>query len=110
MKLLFDHNLSPSLVKRLADLYPNSNHLYLMGLDRENDNIIWEIAKQQDYIIVTKDSDFNELLILKGFPPKVIWIRIGNCSTMMIESLLRNNYQIISDFSQDNSIGIITLS
>ena len=77
MKLLFDHNLSPSLVKRLADLYPNSNHLYLMGLDRENDNIIWEIAKQQDYIIVTKDSDFNELLILKGFPPKVIWIRIG---------------------------------
>ncbi len=40
MKLLFDHNLSPSLVKRLADLYPNSNHLYLMGLDRENDNII----------------------------------------------------------------------
>ena len=48
MKLLFDHNLSSSLVKRLADLYPNSNHLYLMGLDRENDNIIWEIAKQQD--------------------------------------------------------------
>ncbi|WP_107671277.1 DUF5615 family PIN-like protein [Cyanothece sp. BG0011] len=110
MKLLFDHNLSPSLVNRLADLYPNSNHLYLMGLDRENDNIIWEIAKQQDYIIVTKDSDFNELLILKGFPPKVIWIRIGNCSTRMIESLLRNNYEIISHFSQDNSIGIITLS
>ncbi|MDJ0659272.1 MAG: DUF5615 family PIN-like protein [Crocosphaera sp.] len=110
MKLLFDHNLSPSLVKRLADLYPNSNHLYLMGLDRENDNIIWEIAKQQDYIIVTKDSDFNELLILKGFPPKVIWIRIGNCSTRMIESLLINNYAIISNFSQDNSIGIITLS
>jgi predicted nuclease of predicted toxin-antitoxin system len=64
MKLLFDHNLSPSLVNRLADLYPNSNHLYLMGLDQENDNVIWAIAKQQDYIIITKDSDFNELLIL----------------------------------------------
>lgn len=77
MKFLFDHNLSPSLVNRLADLYPNSNHLYLMGLDQENDNVIWEIAKQQDYIIVTKNSDFNELLILKGFPPKVLWIRLG---------------------------------
>lgn len=43
---------------------------------RKNDNVIWEIAKQQDYIIVTQDSDFNELLILKGFPPKVIWIRL----------------------------------
>lgn len=40
MKLLFDHNLFPGLVNRLADLYPNSNHLYLMGLDREDDNII----------------------------------------------------------------------
>ncbi len=110
MKLLFDHNLSPSLVNRLADLYPNSNHLYLMGLAQENDYVIWAIAQQQDYMIVTKDSDFNELLILKGFPPKVIWIRLGNCSTRMIESLLRNNYQIILSFSQDTSIGIITLA
>jgi predicted nuclease of predicted toxin-antitoxin system len=71
MKLLFAHNLSPSLVNRFANLYPNSHHLYLMGLAQENDHVIWEIAKQQDYVIVTKDSDFNELLILKGFPPKV---------------------------------------
>ena len=110
MKLLFDQNLSPSLVQRLTQLYPQSNHLYLMGLDREDDHIIWEIAKQQNYIIVTKDSDFNELLILKGFPPKIIWIRIGNCSTNAIESLLKDNYQAILAFSQDNNIGIIALS
>ncbi|MDJ0601390.1 MAG: DUF5615 family PIN-like protein [Crocosphaera sp.] len=110
MKLLFDQNLSPSLVNRLTDLYPQSNHLYLMGLDREDDNIIWEIAKQENYIIVTKDSDFNELLILKGFPPKIIWIRIGNCSTNVIESLLKDNYQAILAFSQDNNMGIIALS
>ncbi len=72
MKLLFDHNLSPRLIKSLADIYPNSNHLYLMGLDEVSDNIVWETAKKQNYIIVTKDSDFNELLILRGFPPKVI--------------------------------------
>ena len=56
MKLLFDHNLSPSLVNSLAELYPNSNHLYLMQLDQESDYTVWEIAKNQDYIIVTKDD------------------------------------------------------
>jgi predicted nuclease of predicted toxin-antitoxin system len=53
MKLLFDHNLSPNLVNSLADIYPNSNHLYLMQLDQESDYTVWEIAKNQDYIIVT---------------------------------------------------------
>ncbi|WP_069789797.1 DUF5615 family PIN-like protein [Cyanobacterium sp. IPPAS B-1200] len=109
MKLLFDHNLSPRLVSILADIYPNSNHLYLMGLDQQSDLIVWETAKKQDYIIVTKDSDFNELLVLKGFPPKVIWIRSGNCSTNTIKSLLRNNYEAIFAFYQDREIGIISL-
>jgi predicted nuclease of predicted toxin-antitoxin system len=117
MKLLFDllaaalrsHNLSPRLVNRLADIYPNSNHLYLMALDRESDNIVWETAKRQGYTIVTKDSDFNELLMLKGFPPKVIWIRLGNCSTKIIESLLRNNHETILSFSQDPNVGILSL-
>jgi len=109
MKLLFDHNLSPRLVNNLVDLFPDSNHLYLMELDRELDNIIWEIAKRENYIIVTKDADFNELLILKGFPPKVIWIRLGNCSTKTIEFLLRDNYQNILAFNNDPNIGILTL-
>jgi predicted nuclease of predicted toxin-antitoxin system len=110
MKLLFDHNLSPRLVERLDDLYPHSNHLFLMGLDRASDNVIWETAKLQDYLIVTKDSDFNELLILKGFPPKIIWIRVGNCSTKAIESLLRAYYEAILAFTQNNSVGIMALS
>jgi predicted nuclease of predicted toxin-antitoxin system len=57
MKLLFDHNLSPKLVIRLNVLYSNSNHLYLMNLDKEPDYIIWGIAKTENYTIVTKDSD-----------------------------------------------------
>lgn len=109
MKLLFDHNLSPKLITRLNDLYPNSNHLYLMNLDKKPDQIIWGIAKTENHTIVTKDSDFNELLILKGFPPKVIWIRLGNCSTATIESLLRDNYEKILFFEKDNLMGIINL-
>jgi predicted nuclease of predicted toxin-antitoxin system len=94
MKLLLDHNLSPKLVNRLADLYPDSNHLYLMRLDREEDDSIWNVAKQSNYIIVTKDSDFNDILTLKGFPLKVILIRIGNCSTSTIRPLHNMIYSL----------------
>ena len=109
MKLLFDHNLSPSLVNSLAVIYPNSNHLYLMQLDQESDYTVWEIAKNQDYIIVTKDTDFNELSILRGFPPKVIWIRSGNCTTKTIELMLKNNHEIILSFAEDQNTGILAL-
>jgi predicted nuclease of predicted toxin-antitoxin system len=75
VKLLFDHNLSPRLIRRLADLYPNSSHVYLLGLDRADDQAVWEHARREGYLIVTKDADFGDLCMLFGFPPKVIWIR-----------------------------------
>jgi len=37
-------------------------------------------AKVNDYIIVTRDSDFHELGTLYGAPPKVIWLKTGNQS------------------------------
>ncbi|MFO5476523.1 MAG: DUF5615 family PIN-like protein, partial [Dolichospermum sp.] len=63
----------------------------------------------QDYIIVTKDADFNELSILRGFPPKVIWIRSGNCTTKTLELMLRNNQEIILSFSEDQNTCILAL-
>ncbi|WP_017326582.1 DUF5615 family PIN-like protein [Synechococcus sp. PCC 7336] len=59
MKLLFDHNLSPTLVSRLQDLYPNSNHVFKLGLDRKPDDEVWDYAKKGGFTIVTKDSDFS---------------------------------------------------
>ncbi len=72
MKLLRDQNLSPRLVRRLADLYPNSSHIMEVGLDRSLDKEVWNYARQHEYIIVTKDVDFSELSLVQGFPPKVI--------------------------------------
>jgi len=60
MKLLFDQNLSPRLVYRLADLYPNSSHVMEVGLDRSFDKEVWNYARQQHYLIVTKDVDDSE--------------------------------------------------
>lgn len=81
MKLLFDQNLSPRLVAHFADLYPDSRHVYSVGLDRASDVIVWEYAQQNGFVLVTRDVDFSELSLLRGFPPKIIWIRRGNCST-----------------------------
>ncbi len=109
MKLLFDHNLSPRLVARLADVYPNSSHVYLLGLDTADDNEVWQYARDHNYVIVTKDSDFNELTLIRGFPPKVVWIRRGNCTTGDIESILRLHAEDIKTLSENPTLGLITL-
>jgi predicted nuclease of predicted toxin-antitoxin system len=109
MKLLFDQNISPRLVEKLAHLFPDSVHVYLIGLDHELDRIIWEYARDNDFIIVTKDADFSEISLLEGFPPKVIWIRRGNCSTNEIEIMLRRHYGLIESLSHDPTEGVLIL-
>jgi predicted nuclease of predicted toxin-antitoxin system len=109
VKLLFDQNLSPKLVKHLADLYPDSNHVYHLGIDLVPDREMREYAGREGFVIVTKDSDFSDLCILLGFPPKVIWIRRGNCSSREIEAILRDHQQDIEALGQDEVIGILTL-
>jgi hypothetical protein len=53
MKLLFDHNLSPRLVNRLADLFPGAQHVFLLAMGEADDSQIWNYAKQNGYVIVT---------------------------------------------------------
>lgn len=108
-KLLFDQNLSPKLIQCLADLYPNSEHLDLLGLGTADDALVWEYAKQNNFVVVTKDADFADLSVLRGFPPKVLWIRRGNCSTGDIEEILRNYNAEIEDLITDLDSGILTL-
>lgn len=109
MKLLFDQNLSPRLCDLLADLFPNSAHLDPLGLGTADDRIVWNYARKNEYTVVTKDSDFSEIIVLLGFPPKVIWIRSGNCSTREIEQILRDNYDAILQLETHEEAGILTL-
>lgn len=109
MKLLFDQNLSPVLINRLGDLYADSNHVFNLNLDRVPDTELWEYAGKTGFIIVTKDADFSDICTLKGFPPKIIWIRRGNCKTANIEAILRNHYDDIEALNNDKATGILTL-
>lgn len=98
MKLLFDENLSPRLVERLADVYPESQHVSGVDLGAAQDFAVWEYAKRYGFAIVSKDSDFAERSVLESGPPKVIWIRLGNCSTSEIEAQLRSARDIVRTF------------
>ena len=80
MKLLLDENLSRRIVPLLQDEYPGSSQIALLQLEAATDREIWEYAKANDFVIVTRDADFHELGTLHGAPPKVIWLKAGNQS------------------------------
>ncbi len=109
MKLLFDENLAPKLVQDVADLFPDSAHVHDWGLGASEDATIWEFAATQGFAIVSKDLDFYDRAILHGSPPKVIWLRAGNCSTSHIENLLRTFFAAIQEFDSDKSESLLLL-
>ncbi len=80
MKLLFDENLSPKLPRLLAEFFPNSTHVRDCGLKGLSDEEVWEHARAHGFILVSKDSDFHQRSLLYGPPPKLVWLRIGNCT------------------------------
>lgn len=109
MKLLFDQNLSPKLVYQLKEIYPNSVHVQQVNLHSEIDSKIWDFAKKNNFIIVSKDIDFYERVLIQGFPPKVIWLSLGNCSTNDIMNILRLNYNRVIEFEKNRKTGILIL-
>lgn len=111
MRLLFDANLSPKLVGRLAELFSDSVHVFEIGLGRSTTDVrIWEYAKEHGFVIVTADSDFLELAEKRGAPPKVV--RIDNCNykTRQVEDLLRRNAVRIAELEQSARIVLILRS
>jgi predicted nuclease of predicted toxin-antitoxin system len=110
MKLLFDENLSHKLARLLEDLFPNSIHVRDVGLKAADDPLVWEYAKHNGLILVSKDADMHQRSFLFGPPPKVVWVRLGNCSTSDVEKLIRNNNDTIRAFHEDDYASFLSLS
>jgi predicted nuclease of predicted toxin-antitoxin system len=109
MKLLLDQNLSRKLIPQLEAIYPGSTHLTSVLPESSDDAEIWQFAKANDFIIVTKDDDFEQRSVLEGHPPKVIWIRLGNCATSDVASLLLRSSKVIFAFSDDKEKSILPI-
>lgn len=109
MRLLFDENLSNRLPDLLGDCFPESVAAANVALGGQPDGEVWEHAKAGGFVLVTKDDDFQRLSVMQGSPPKVIWIRLGNCATADVARLLRFRVDQIRVFVEDNDSAFLAL-
>lgn len=108
-RLLFDENLGPGLVVRLARSYPGSVHLRDVGLEGATDAAIWAYTGGSGLVLVTKDEDFHRLSVFRGFPPKVIWVRLGNCTTAAVADLLERHRSHVIEFVAHPEIAFLAV-
>jgi predicted nuclease of predicted toxin-antitoxin system len=109
VKLLFDENLSTTLPHELRAEYPESAHVLTLGLGGTSDRVVWERAAVDGFVLVTKDQDFQRLSVLRGAPPKVIWVRLGNCATADIVRLLHFRRDQITAFVESSGTDFLAL-
>jgi predicted nuclease of predicted toxin-antitoxin system len=87
MKLLIDQNISHRIIHKAT--YPDAVHVRDLNLHDKNDPEIFMFARKRGYhAIVTLDEDFSFLLQSHGIPPKIVWLRTGNCSTSELAKVL----------------------
>jgi predicted nuclease of predicted toxin-antitoxin system len=108
-RLLFDENLAARLVDQLRDLFPDSQHVRGVLGAAATDEQIWEWARNEGLVIVSKDEDFQRFSVWRGVPPKVIWIQLGNSSTRDVAALLRSAQPLILAFVAHPDAGFLPL-
>ena len=109
MKLLLDENPSRRLVPQLQDAYPGSSQVVLMGMQSATDAQVWQKAKDDGYVIVTRDADFQELSLVWGHPPKVIRLRTFNQSRLATLRVLIDNQELITQSLIANDLASVEI-
>ena len=102
MKLLFDQNISFRVIRQIHEIFPEAKHVKDFDLQHASDRNIWNYARANQYNIVTLDADFYDLVTLEGHPPKVIWLRLGNTSSLNLARIFNEHQNIIKSFIADN--------
>ena len=110
MKLLLDENVSPKLIGLVDAEFPESAHVYDVGLRGAPDRLIWEHARENGFTIVSKDDDFRQRSFVHGAPPKVVWLQVGNAGTAAIAELLRRQASRLSQFADEDESALLIVS
>ncbi len=110
MKLLLDQNLSHRLVPALQSHFVGSAHVRDFGLQRADDADIWVLAINQGFVIVSKDEDFHQRSLVRGAPPKAVWVKLGNCTTAQVRDLLTSRRAEIEAFVENADASFLVLS
>lgn len=109
MKLLLDQNISYRLVKKIESTFAGTEQVKKLGLENKPDRIIWDFAKKEGFTIVTFDSDFYDLSLLHGQPPKLIWIKSGNTTTKNLVKILKSKKIQIQGFIKDTELSCLEI-
>lgn len=109
VRLLFDENIFFLVVRRVADFFPGSLYVSDVLTKPISDQAIFNHARTHHFCIVTFDSDFQMLQALHGFPPKIVWLRIGNTSTLSIVDRLISHADPIRSFGEDSELGTVEI-
>lgn len=109
MKLLFDQNISPKILKKLPKEFENCSQVRFEQLENASDFKIFEFAKNKGYAVVTFDSDFVDINALHGTPPKIIYLNTGNLTTKSISDLILNNLLAIQHYLHSDTDDILEL-
>lgn len=110
MKLLFDENLPPRLARDLGTLFPGSAHVRESGLLGQPDEEVWNFALAHGFTLVSKDSDFQQRSFIYGHPPKLVWLRIGNCTRQQLIELIVTHEADVRAFDADAFESVLVLS
>jgi predicted nuclease of predicted toxin-antitoxin system len=109
MKLLLDANLSWRLTVVLAKHFGECVHVNKTELPKPAKDVeIWNYAAVNGYTIVTQDADFLNLFEVKGFPPKIILLRVGNADIKTTEKFLLQAKSSILDL-ENSDYGLLEI-
>lgn len=109
MKLLLDQNLSRKLLPAIRSRFPDSSHVIYLGLETADDATIRRYAEAEGFTLVTKNIDMVDLCVVKGAPPKIIWVRVGNCTTPVARDVIEANFDRIDRFDRDERQVVLSL-
>ena len=108
MKLLFDENISYRILPILKNHFEEVESVINIPSVKENLEI-WNYAKEMGFTIVTFDEDFYDWQLLRGYPPKIIWLRMGNTPTQpLAEKLIKEKAQI-QRLTEDPNLGVLEI-
>ncbi len=108
--LLLDENIFHRIVTSLASSFPGIKHIKDITATGAADDAVWEAALDNNLTIVIFDEDCENMLTLRGFPPKVIYFRFGNSINKVIIDTLLFDEVIIKDFINNKSLGILEIN
>ena len=80
MRFLVDTQLPKLLSRRLEEAGHAAEHVLDLNLGQSPDNDLWRYASANDAAIVSKDEDFAQWIMSGRSGPKVVWLRVGNCT------------------------------